>query len=432
MTTSMIITLSVVVLMVIVIISDKLPFGAPALIAAGLLVVLNQADVATAFSGFTDNNVLMVMGFMACTVAFQKTSVIGKIQNVLKKVAERGGILGFGLLIFTIMALANIDGGTSFFLLVINIIVTIPYSKKLPTSRLVLPAGLAVGCSGWLPKDAAMTIGLVASLCASAGFTGDASLSALYFCLINLIWSGIYLLWSLIGHRLLPDRDISESLALEAQDMEANKKERPASTLTKTQETVVYIGYSLLIVMMMVMSKLPGQIGYAMPLIVACVFMIFGVYSFPEMLKALFSPVIIMMASVIGVAATMNSCGLSDFIGSKISTLLGGHPSLFLLILVFGFLTSIMATFTGASFGSLFIFAPIGISLCMQFGYNPVPLVYVCVRAAFFTYFMPIDGVPAMSMGMGKYKLTEFWKYTVPMWILQMVTVSGLGYLFFG
>lgn len=54
MTISMIITLAIVVLMIAVIISDKLPFGAPALIACALLVVCKQVDIATAFTGFTD------------------------------------------------------------------------------------------------------------------------------------------------------------------------------------------------------------------------------------------------------------------------------------------------------------------------------------------------------------------------------------------
>ena len=74
MTLPMIITLAVVILMIVVIISDKLPFGAPALLAAGLLVVLGQADAATAFSGFTDKNVIMIMGFMVATAAPEKVA----------------------------------------------------------------------------------------------------------------------------------------------------------------------------------------------------------------------------------------------------------------------------------------------------------------------------------------------------------------------
>ena len=92
MTISMIITLAIVVLMIAVIISDKLPFGAPALIACALLVVCKQADIATAFVGFTDKNVIMIMGFMVCTAALQKTVAIHKLKGVLGRIAGKGGM----------------------------------------------------------------------------------------------------------------------------------------------------------------------------------------------------------------------------------------------------------------------------------------------------------------------------------------------------
>lgn len=116
----MIITLAIVVLMVAVIISDKLPFGAPALIACALLVVTQQADVATAFSGFANNNVIMIMGFMVCTAALQKTTAIHKIKGLLNRVAKKGGIGGFILLLFTIMVVGNFITGTAFYVLIIS------------------------------------------------------------------------------------------------------------------------------------------------------------------------------------------------------------------------------------------------------------------------------------------------------------------------
>jgi len=38
--------------------------------------------------------------------------------------------------------------------------------------------------------------------------------------------------------------------------------------------------------------------------------------------------------------------------------------------------------------------------------------------------YMPIDGMPAMIMGMGKYKLPEFWKFTVPMYLIRIIALS--------
>lgn len=430
MTLSMIITLAIVILMVAVIISDKLPFGAPAIIACALLVVTNQADVATAFSGFTDKNVIMVMGFMVCTAALQKTTFVYKMKQFLGQVARKGGTVGFILLMLSIMVVGNFITGTAFYVLVISLMATIPYNKELPTSRIVLPATFATTAAGWLPTGAAMMIGIIASLCESAGVAPDAiKISVPLYCLINIIWSVIYLVYSTVMHRFLPDRDISDTIA----DAAAEKKEEVfVLSISKVQEKVIYVGYLVLLCSMVFLSNLPGEIGYGLPLLIAGVFLASGAISFKEMLGNMFSPVLIMMASVIGVAATMSNSGLSGYLGELVSGLLGNDPGLMVLTLVFGFATSICATFTGASFGSLFIFAPIGIALCMQYGYNPIPLAYACTTAAWINWFMPIDGISALSMGTGKYKLTEFWLYVLPMWIMKMILVCVLGVVFFG
>ena len=427
MTLSMIITLAIVVLMVAVIISDKLPFGAPAILACALLVVTNQADVATAFSGFTDTNVVMIMGFMVCTAAIQKTTVIYKMKQFLGNVAAKGGKMSFLALMFAIMVAGNLISGTAFYVLIISLMATIPYNKNLPTSRILMPAAFATKFAGWLPSGAVMMLGIIGSLCEAQGVTVE--LPVMEYCLFSVIMSVFYLVYSGVMHRFLPDRDISDTIAETAA---GKKEEKFELTITKTQEKIVYVGYTALLVSMFFLSSLPGNVGYGIPLLIACIFLVCGVVTFKEMLGQMFSPVLIMMASVIGVAAAMNNCGLSGFIGENIANLLGGDPSLFVLVVVFGFATSVCATFTGASFGSVFIFAPIGMALCMQYGYSPVPLAFACVRAGWINYFMPIDGISALTMGTGKYKLTEFWLYTIPLWILEMVFNCIAGVVMFG
>lgn len=422
MTLSMIITLAIVVLMVAVIISDKLPFGAPALIACALLVVTQQADVATAFSGFANNNVIMIMGFMVCTAALQKTTAIHKIKGLLNRVAKKGGVGGFVLLLFTIMVVGNFITGTAFYVLIISIIATIPYNKELPTSRILLPAAFC--SSGWLPNGAAMMIGIIASLVETTGH--DGSISVAMYCLVNVAWSAVYLVYSVIMHRFLPDRDISESTAAAAKE-----EDKFELTITKTQEKIIYVGYVVLLIGLVFLTTLPGEIGYGLPLVIAGVYLACGAISFKEMLNNMFSPVLIMMASVIGVAAAMNNSGLSTYLGNLVGGLMGENLSLFVLVLVFGFMTSICATFTGASFGSLFIFAPIGIALSVSYGYSPIPVAYACVTAAWINWFMPIDGLPALAMGTGKYKLTEFWTFILPMWVLKMLFTCGAACLLF-
>ncbi len=416
MTTSMIITLAIVVLMIVVIISDKLPFGAPALIAAALLVVTGQADVATAFSGFTDKNVIMIMGFFACMAALQKTKLIYDLKKFLGKVASKGGILGFALLILAIMAVGNFISGTAYYVLVITIISSIPYSKEMPTSRMLIPATWASTYAGWLPNSNAFFLGLAASLIGSATGTENVTIDGNKFILMNIIWSAVYLVYAVLMHRVLPDRDIVDANA------EAKAEEEEFKPVLKPwQQTCVYVLYAIMLLSMVFQSKIPGEISYGIPLCLAGLMLCTGALNFKELLGNMFSPVMIMMASVIGVAATMGNCGLSGFLGEKIAGLLGGTPSNLVLVLIFSLLTSVFATLTGASIGSIFIFAPVGAALCVSLGYNPVPLVLACVKSGWINWFLPIDGMPALAMGVGKYKLTEFWKYVLPLWLLQMV-----------
>lgn len=427
MTTSMIITLAIIILMIVVIISDKLPIGAPALLAAALLVVCNQTDLATAFSGFTDKNVIMIMGFMICTAALQKTRAIYDLQGMLGRIAAKGSMLGFAVLILAIMAIGNFITGTAYYVLVISIIATIPYNTKLPNSRILLPAAFASGMGGWMPNSVVFFSGLVASIVSKVG-GGDVTISIGRFCLMNIIWSAIYLVWAVVGSKLLPNRDIAGAANGEA----LPERKEFVPVLSDLQQTIVYVGYAAMIVSMIFLNKLPGEAGYAMPTAIAGVFLCVGALNFKEFLGSMFSPVMVMMASVIGVAATMANSGLSGFLGEKIAGMLGGSPSLMFLVFAFALMTSVSATLTGASIGSLFIFAPIGIALCMQFGYSPIPLALACVKAAWINWFLPIDGLPALAMGTGKYKLTEFWKFILPLWIMMLAFTSVMCVVFFG
>ena len=418
MTLPMIITLAVVVLMVVVIISDKLPFGAPAILAAALLVVLGQADVATAFSGFADKNVIMVMSTMACSAALRKTKLVYDLQKFLSKIASRGGTMTVFLLLMALMLVKNVVN--IHYTLLIIILATIPYNEKLPPSKLLLPALYAP--SGWLPSGAVMMIGVI------GGLVEGAVVPVGYYCLAEFIFSMIYLVYSLIMYRVLPNRDISDNLAADGGD---GKMPEFVPTLSKLQQNVVYIGFLALLVIMTFLQKLPGESGYAAGWIVVGLFLCVGALDFKEVCQQAFSPVIIMMASVIGVAAAMNNCGLSGYLGETLASVIG-TPNQFVLVLIFGMAVSICATFTGASFGSVFIFAPIGISVCAALGYNPVPLAYMCVKAGWINYIMPIDGQHAMAMGTGKYKLTEYWAFMIPMWVVQMLWTTFAAVTFFG
>ena len=57
-------------------------------------------------------------------------------------------------------------------------------------------------------------------------------------------------------------------------------------------------------------------------------------------------------------------------------------------------------------------------------GFDPTAVAAVIVLSAWSGGFLPVDGLPAMIMGMGNYKLSEFWKFVIPMYIITIVAMS--------
>ena len=82
MTTQMIIALGITIFMIILIMSDKLPFGSVPLLACLLLVIFGIADIKAAFAGFSNSTIVMLAEFMAIIAALQKTSFIAAFKPV--------------------------------------------------------------------------------------------------------------------------------------------------------------------------------------------------------------------------------------------------------------------------------------------------------------------------------------------------------------
>lgn len=418
MTSQMLIALIIVILMIVAIMSDKFSFGAPPLAACALMVVFGLATIEEAFVGFVDSNVIMVAGFMAILAALQKTSFMSTIKNVLSNVAGKGGYGAYVLIILIIMIGTSIIGGgnTGYYVMVLSILSTIPYNEKLPNSKLLLPGGFSTG-RALVPISVAFFLGLSSSLLADTGYAEDITLSK--FAIMSAFMSVFFLIWCLVAYKVLPDHDITAGAKGGAIEVPT----APAVELPKWKEYCVYICMAVSLIGMIYASKF-GEIAYMAPALLAGFLCLIGVYDFKELRANLFSPLILMMASVIGVANALANTGFTAMVGEQVASMMGDNASYFVLILIFCFLTSAMATLTGASIGSLFVFAPIGIATCMSLGFNPAGLAAATTAAAWGGGFLPIDGLPAMILGLGKYKLVDFLKFSIPMYIIQIIGLA--------
>ena len=358
----------------------------------------------------------LLTSLSATFTALEKTSLIDKVKATMFNMASKGGYRNYILLLIVVMLGASVMSGTGYYVLVLSLVSTIPYNKNLPISKIFMPLGYAT-YNPIVPVNMAFYVGLVASLLESSGVTGTA-VPLLVYSGIKLVSSIAFLVWAVIGYRFLPDHPIAEAGA------QASEQKSEGEKLSRWKEIVVYIAFVVNFVAMIFLDKL-GEPGYAIPGVIAAVLFVLGILNFKEVRNNIASPLILMMAGVIGVAGALANSGFTAMVGDAVAGALGTSVSPFVIVLVFTLLTSLSATFTGASFGSLFVFAPIAISACVSMGLDPTAVAVACVTAAWINWIMPIDGMPAMILGMGKYKLVDFWKFTLPLYVIQILVLCG-------
>ena len=416
MTMEMILALGILVLMIVLIMSDKMAFGAPPLLACLLLVVTGLANVQQAFAGFVNSSVIMIAGFMVVMAALQKTRLIGNVKSAMVSLVNRGSYKSYALLLLIVMLGASLagTGSTGYYVLILSLVSTIPYSKKLPTSKLMMPLGFATN-HPLLPVNVALLFGVTATVLQTAGFNEE--ISMVKFALVNLVMSLAFLAWCLISYRFLPDHPIAD-----ASEEAMAVREEENVTLPAWKEYCTVGAFAVSVVGMMLMNQL-GNIAYVVPGLAAAFVMMINVVDFKEVRDHMGAPVILMMAGVIGVADALAGTGFTAMVGDAVAGVLGSSVSPFVFIFIFALLTSTCATFTGSNMGSVYIFAPIAIAACTSLGLNPTAAAIAVVISGWNGGYMPIDGMPAMILGMGKYKLPEFWLFSVPMYLIRILAL---------
>lgn len=424
MTVSMIIALAITVLMIILIMTEKLPFGAPPLLACLLLVVFGIADIKSAFAGFSNSTVVMLASFMAIMTALQKTRFIVAFKRTMNKVASKGGFKAYVLLILVVMLGTSLfgTGSTAYYVLTLGLLSTIPHNEKLPGSKIIMPAGFAAN-HPLIPVNVALQYGIAVAVLQSAGaLVGE--ISVFKFSIMTFILSAGFLIWCLIAYKPLPNHPIAEP------EVDAKAAGEDVVEMPRWKEYTIYAAFLIAVVGMLLQSSI-GDAGYAITGLAVALLLAVGAMDLKEIRNSISSPIILMSAGVIGVADALGSTGLTALVGESVANLLGNNINPFILVFAFCVLTSVLATLTGSTLGTVYVFAPLAISTCMSLGLNPTAAAAAIVVSGWNGHFLPIDGMPAMIMGIGNYKLTEFWKFTVPMYFIRLLALTGAALLMF-
>ena len=424
MTVPMIIALLVTAFMVWLIMTDKVPFGAAPLIACALMVLFGVTDIATAFRGFSNSSIVMLASFMVIIAALQKTRFIAAFKRAILRMASKGGYKAYVLIILVVMLGTSLfgTGSTAYYVMVLGLLSTIPSTQALPRSKFLMPAGFACN-HPLIPVNTALQYGYVIAVLEAGGAAMSVSLPK--FAIVNLCLSLGFLIWCLVAYKFMPVKDVpatTEAAAAEAAE--------EAEALPAWQEYVIY-GCFIAAIIGMVAQSYIGDQGYAVVATAVCVLLLTKIMNFKEICSNLGAPIILMSAGVIGVAEALGVTGLTNLVGETVAGMLGSNINPFVLVFVFCVLTSVLATLTGSTIGTVLVFAPMAVATCVSLGWDPTAAASAIVVSGWCGHFLPIDGLPAMCMGLGNYTMKEFWKFTIPQYFIRLLALTAGALLLF-
>lgn len=423
MTVPMIIALLVTAFMVWLIMTDKVPFGAAPLIACALMVLFGVTDIATAFRGFSNSSIVMLASFMVIIAALQKTRFIAAFKRAILRMASKGGYKAYVLIILVVMLGTSLfgTGSTAYYVMVLGLLSTIPSTQALPRSKFLMPAGFACN-HPLIPVNTALQYGYVIAVLEAGGAAMSISLPK--FAIVNLCLSLGFLIWCLVAYKFMPVKDVPATTEAAAEAAEE------AEALPAWQEYVIYGCFVAAIIGMVAQSYIGDQ-GYAVVATAVCVLLLTKIMNFKEICSNLGAPIILMSAGVIGVAEALGVTGLTNLVGETVAGMLGSNINPFILVFVFCVLTSVLATLTGSTIGTVLVFAPMAVATCVSLGWDPTAAASAIVVSGWCGHFLPIDGLPAMCMGLGNYTMKEFWKFTIPQYFIRLLALTAGALLLF-
>ena len=423
MTVPMIIALLVTAFMVWLIMTDKVPFGAAPLIACALMVLFGVTDIPTAFRGFSNSSIVMLATFMVIIAALQKTRFIAAFKRAIVRMAAKGGYKAYVLIILVVMLGTSLfgTGSTAYYVMVLGLLSTIPSTQALPRSKFLMPAGFACN-HPLIPVNTALQYGYVIAVLEAGGAAMSVSLPK--FAIVNLCLSLGFLIWCLVAYKFMPVKDVPATTEAAAEAAEE------AEALPAWQEYVIY-GCFIAAIIGMVAQSYIGDQGYAVVATAVCVLLLTKIMNFKEICSNLGAPIILMSAGVIGVAEALGVTGLTNLVGETVAGMLGSNINPFILVFVFCVLTSVLATLTGSTIGTVLVFAPMAVATCVSLGWDPTAAASAIVVSGWCGHFLPIDGLPAMCMGLGNYTMKEFWKFTIPQYFIRLLALTAGALLLF-
>ena len=404
------ITLLLLLFVIILFVTEKLPLAVTSMIALITLVLTGVLSPKDAFAGFVDNNLILFVAMFIIGGAFFETGMANKTGGIVTKFAHSEREL--------IVAVMTVTGLMSGFLsntgtaaVLIPVVIGIAAKSGFARSRLLLPLIFAAAMGGNLSLIGAP--GNLLGKSALQAIGADIGFFEYGYVGLPILVVGIAF-FATVGYKFLPNKkpgSEGESVYDEAQDFSSV----PAWKLKASLIIMV------LTIIAMIFEKQIGIKFYLSGCIGAIILVATGVISEKQAYKSIDLQTLFVYGGTLALAKALEKTGAGAYIADSVIGLLGSNASPFMLLAVVLLLSCVMTNFM-SNFATAALLIPISLNISAAMGADPKAVIVATVIGSSLAFATPI-GMPAnmMVFAPGGYTFNDYVKAGLPMVIVGYI-----------
>lgn len=410
------IVLAVTLFMMVMFIWNKFPFGIITMTCCVVLAATGCIELNSAFGGFANKIVVLIAPMLVMSNALTRTSLVGKISNVLDSVKGKNGMLLILAFYAVGIIFAQFIPTTAIIAIMIVFLATLSNTGEITANRLMLP--LLGVMAAWKFRT---PIGLGATTFAqlnaySEGILGENSPYAIQMLdpfKFAIIPGTMLTIYCIFFWKLMPKDDTLNSEELE-------KKKKAVELLPESKQKIVYLVF-VCVMAVMLLNTWTGNLMYLAPAAGVLVLIYTKCMSVPEAVKGMTVDMTWMLAGVLVVADALGSSGAGELIGQALLNALSGVTNPLVICLIFSAVTVIMTTFI-SNMGTQSVLIPIAASVALAGGWDPRGLILIIGTANYMAIAFPSgSGEAAVAFAAGGYNPAKVLKFTFPYLVIAII-----------
>lgn len=386
---------------------NKVPMWVTAMTSMILLVLTGCLQPATALSGFSNANTILMAGMFMVAAGLRNTSFVHNLCDFIMKITKGSFLKAyFGYIIITVILTNFISSPMVVFAIVAPLVSALCDESDVSPSQVMFPlAVVAIGCCMTFPTDAAIT-----QASQNNAFLATYEMSQYVIEPIDFFfakWPMLILIPAraiFIAPKFMP-KTPTLPINSSVKKMSGGKK----TELSKFSDTAGIFIFFATIIALYFSGKL-GVASWTIACIGGILMVLCGVLSSKDAMGALPLDMILLFVGALGLGSALSETGAGDVIGQWLSAVVGGTRNGFVIGALF-FIVPFIVTQFMLNRAVIQVFTPICILACKALGANPVgPMILVSVGCL--TAFLTPMATPAIPMAMaeGGYDLKDLIK----------------------